>query len=96
MSEFMSTSIQATLCCLHEAQSVILQESNDCKSFDEINYTSENLTNWVYEDEIVKHATKDSKILDLGTAAGEKLLKHFPICSEILGTDFSKKKIICK
>lgn len=62
-------------------------------SFDEINYASENLTNWVYEDEIVKHATKDSKILDLGTAAGEKVLKHFPICSEILGTDFSKEMI---
>lgn len=62
-------------------------------SFDEINYTSENFTNWVYEDEIAKHATKDSKILDLGTAAGEKLLKHFPICSEILGTDFSKEMI---
>ena len=62
-------------------------------SFDEINYVSENLTNWVYEDEIVKHATKDSKILDLGTAAGEKVLKHFPICSEILGTDFCKEMI---
>ena len=49
-------------------------------SFDEINYASENFTNWVYEDEIVKHTTKDSKILDLGTAAGEKVLKHFPIC----------------
>ena len=62
-------------------------------SFDEINYASENFTNWVYEDEIVKHTTKDSKILDLGTAAGEKVLKHFPICSEILGTDFSKEMI---
>ena len=38
MSEFMSTSIQATLYCLHEAESVILQESNDFKSFDEIHY----------------------------------------------------------
>ena len=62
-------------------------------SFDEINYVSENYTNWVYEDEIVKHTTKDSKILDLGTAAGEKVLKRFPICSEILGTDFSEEMI---
>ena len=62
-------------------------------SFDEINYTSENFTNWVYEDEIKKHANKDSKILDLGTAAGEKLLKYFPECDEILGTDFSKEMI---
>ena len=62
-------------------------------SFDDIDYISENYTNWIYEDEIVKHAAKDSKILDLGTAAGEKVLKHFPICSEILGTDFSKEMI---
>ena len=62
-------------------------------SFDDINYTSENFTNWVYEDEIKKHANKDSKILDLGTAAGEKLLKRFPECDEILGTDFSKEMI---
>ena len=62
-------------------------------SFNEINYTSENFTNWVYEDEIKKHAKKDSKILDLGTAAGEKVLKYFPDCAEILGTDFSEEMI---
>ena len=62
-------------------------------SFNEINYTSENFTNWVYENEIKKHAKKDSKILDLGTAAGEKVLKSFPNCAEILGTDFSEKMI---
>ena len=45
-------------------------------SFDKINYISQNFTNWVYEDEIKKHANKDSKILDLGTAAGEKVLKN--------------------
>lgn len=62
-------------------------------SFDEINYKSENFTNWIYEDEIKKHDKKDSKILDLGTAAGEKLLKIFPECAEILGTDFSEEMI---
>ena len=62
-------------------------------SFSEINYTSENFTNWVYEDEIRKYAKKDSKILDLGTAAGEKILKKFPECFEILGTDFSEEMI---
>ena len=58
-------------------------------SFDEIDYTSENFTNWVYEDEIKKQVNENSKVLDLGTAAGEKVLKRFPECSEILGTDFS-------
>ena len=62
-------------------------------SFDDINYTIENFTNWIYEDEIKKHTSKDSKILDLGTAAGEKVLKKFPDCSEILGTDFSEEMI---
>ena len=62
-------------------------------SFDKINYISENFTNWVYEDEIKKHVKKNSKILDLGTAAGEKVLKNFPECAEILGTDFSEEMI---
>ena len=62
-------------------------------SFDDINYTSENFTNWIYEDEIKKHTNEKSKILDLGTAAGEKVIKYFPECAEILGTDFSEKMI---
>ena len=62
-------------------------------SFEDINYTSEVFTNWMYEDEIVKRINKDSKILDLGTAAGEKVLKKFPECAEILGTDFSIEMI---
>ena len=62
-------------------------------SFDDIDYISENYTNWIYEDEIAKHSNKKSKILDLGTAAGEKVLKYFPDCDEILGTDFSEEMI---
>ena len=62
-------------------------------SFSEIKYTSENYTNWVYEDQIEKHVNEKSKILDLGTAAGEKVLKNFPECAEILGTDFSSEMI---
>lgn len=62
-------------------------------SFENINYISENFTDWVYEDEVVKHSNANSKILDLGTAAGEKVLKKFPECSEILGTDFSEEMI---
>lgn len=62
-------------------------------SFEDINYTSENYTNWIYEDEVKKSIKKDSKVLDLGTAAGEKVLKYFPECSEIIGTDFSYEMI---
>ena len=62
-------------------------------SFEDIDYMVENFTNWVYEDEIRKHVNNSSKVLDLGTAAGEKVLKYFPNCAEILGTDFSEKMI---
>lgn len=62
-------------------------------SFTDIKYVSENFTNWVYEDELEKYIKKDSKVLDLGTAAGEKVLKNFPDCAEILGTDFSEEMI---
>lgn len=58
-------------------------------SFEDIDYTKETLTNWIYEDIVNEFATKDSKILDLGTAAGEKVLKRFPDCAEIVGTDYS-------
>ena len=62
-------------------------------SFDHINYTEEILTNWIYEEKIKEHINESSKVLDLGTAAGEKVLKNFPDCDEILGTDFSKEMI---
>lgn len=62
-------------------------------SFEDIDYISETFTNWIYEDELKNVTTKDSKILDLGTAAGEKVIKNFPDCAEILGTDFSSEMI---
>ena len=62
-------------------------------SFEDIDYISEVFTNWIYEEEIIKRANENTIILDLGTAAGEKVLKKFPNCAEILGTDFSIKMI---
>ena len=62
-------------------------------SFEDINYEIENYTNWVYEEEIKKYTNVNSRILDLGTAGGEKVIKYFPDCAEILGTDFSKEMI---
>ena len=62
-------------------------------SFTDIKCVIENFTNWVYEDKVEKYVKKDSRVLDLGTAAGEKVLKKFPECAEILGTDFSEKMI---
>lgn len=62
-------------------------------SFENIDYISEVFTNWIYEEEIEKCTNENSRILDLGTAAGEKVLKNFPDCAEILGTDFSSKMV---
>ena len=62
-------------------------------SFDDIKYTQEEKTKWNYEEEIRKSVNKNTKVLDLGTAAGEKLLKNYPNCAEILGTDFSVEMI---
>lgn len=61
--------------------------------FSNFNFISENLTNWnMYE--ILNNVTnKDSKILDLGTGGGEKLLANFPKVKEILGTDYSSGMI---
>lgn len=62
-------------------------------SFEDIDYTSEVFTDWIYEDEIKKRVNENTRILDLGTAAGEKVIKKFPDCAEILGTDFSNEMI---
>ena len=62
-------------------------------SFDEFQIESEDLTLWDLYEELAKVATKDSKVLDLGTGGGEKVLKSFPECAEILGTDYSPAMI---
>ena len=54
---------------------------------------SESLTKWDLYEILKKLANKKSKILDLGTGGGEKLLRSFPECAEILGTDFSEGMI---
>ena len=55
--------------------------------------TDEKLTNWdMYE--ILNYVTnKDSKILDLGTGGGEKVINLFPMVKEILATDYSAEMI---
>lgn len=62
-------------------------------SFEDIDYSSVVFTDWVYENEIKKRVNRSSRVLDLGTGGGEKLLKDFPNCAEILGTDFSSEMI---
>lgn len=61
--------------------------------FSMINYTEENLTNWDLYKLLKSNSNTESKILDLGTGGGEKVLKFFPECKEILATDFSNEMI---
>lgn len=67
-------------------------EINDW-DFSKFQIETEKLTNWDLYEILGKIATKDSKILDLGTGGGEKLLEFFPETKEILGTDFSEGMI---
>lgn len=61
--------------------------------FSMINYEEELISNWDLYEKLNSIATKESRILDLGTGGGEKVLKFFPESREILATDFSKEMI---
>ena len=61
--------------------------------FSLFDFQTEKLTNWNIYEILKKITNKNSKILDLGTGGGEKLLKYFPKVKEILGTDFSSEMI---
>ena len=58
-------------------------------SFDEYGIHEVCLTDWDLYGLLKEFAGPDSRILDLGTAGGEKILEFFPDCAEILGTDYS-------
>ena len=78
-----------------------MKKTNEKQHYDEIKdwdfsqfeVESVSLTNWNFNEIINKLATKKSKILDLGTGGGENVLRHYPDCAEILGTDYSEEMI---
>ena len=61
--------------------------------FSMIDYSKECLTSWDLTELIKQNVKPESKVLDLGTGGGEKVIKYFPDCAEILGTDFSSEMI---
>ena len=61
--------------------------------FSKFEIETDKLTNWDLFEILNKVTNKDSKILDLGTGGGEKVIKYFPECAEILATDFSEGMI---
>ena len=62
-------------------------------SFDEYGIHEECLTDWDLYGLLKGLARPDSRILDLGTAGGEKVLEYYPDCAEILGTDYSPNMV---
>lgn len=68
---------------------------NELKNWDfsQIKYEEEYLTQWDIYDILRENTNPQSKILDLGTGGGEKVLTKFPNVSEILATDFSEEMI---
>ena len=61
--------------------------------FSKISYEVESLTNWDMYKILNEKITKNSRILDLGTGGGEKVINKFPEALEIVGTDFSQQMI---
>lgn len=61
--------------------------------FSKFDIRTESLTNFDIYELLKSIATKESKVLDLGTGGGEKVLEKFPKCGEILATDFAEAMI---
>jgi len=61
--------------------------------FSKIKYEEESLTNWDMYDVLKNNCNMQSKVLDLGTGGGEKVLSNFPEVKEIIATDFSEEMI---
>lgn len=61
--------------------------------FSNVDCESEYLTKWDMYELLKENVSLDSRVLDLGTGGGEKLLKRFPNFKEIIGTDYSKEMI---
>ena len=62
-------------------------------NFDEFEIKTIRKTDWDMFELLKELTNKNSKILDLGTGGGEKVLKKFPEVKEILATDFSEEMI---
>ncbi len=63
-------------------------------NFDEFQILAEDYTNWDMYDILRNVTNENSKILDLGTGGGEKVISEFPeYAKEILATDLSEAMI---
>ena len=78
-----------------------MKQEKELEYYDKINdwdfsmfdIKAESVTAWDLHEVLKKLSTRESKILDLGTGGGEKVISLYPDCAEILGTDFSSGMI---
>ena len=61
--------------------------------FSQIECFEEQLTNWDMYEILRANSNNNSRILDLGTGGGEKVLENYPEVKEIVATDFSEEMI---
>ncbi len=61
--------------------------------FSMINYEKEIKTDWGYYKKIAENVNEHSLCLDLGTGAGENVLKHYPEVGMLIATDLSNEMI---
>lgn len=61
--------------------------------FSMIDCKEEILTDWDFYKKIEENTNKYSLCLDLGTGAGENLLKNYPKVGWVIGTDFSEEMV---
>ena len=61
--------------------------------FSMINYEEEVITDWDYYKKIAEKVNEKSLCLDIGTGAGESVLKNYPKVGMLIATDLSKEMI---
>lgn len=76
-----------------EKKELIFYNEKKNWDFTHINYTTEQITIWDFYNKIKENSNENSICLDLGTGAGEKLLKYYPTVKLVIGIDFSKEMI---
>ena len=78
-----------------------MNKENELKYYEEVKdwdfskfeIETESLTDFDLYEILNEVATKESRILDLGTGGGEKVIEKFPDCKEIVATDFAPSMI---
>jgi len=79
---------------MEQKQELEFYEKEKNWDFDKFEIQTEEFTNWDLYQKLREVTTSDSRVLDLGTGGGEKVLRYYPEdLKEIVGTDFSPEMI---